>query len=40
VLIRRVVPYTPHYVAGVLQNQKESGSLGNLIGKVFGKPKE
>jgi serine/threonine protein kinase len=40
VLIRRVIPYTPHYVAGVLQNQKESGSLGGFIGKVFGKSKE
>jgi hypothetical protein len=40
VLIRRVVPYSPHYVANVLRERKESGSLGNIIGKVFGKPKE
>jgi len=40
VLIRRVVPYTPHYVANVLQEQKSSGSLGHLIGKVFGRQKQ
>jgi serine/threonine protein kinase len=39
VLIRRVIPYTPQYVASVLQDRRGSGSFGDLFGKVFGKPK-